>query len=137
MRRLPPSSDTPFVPFHAMTADNGGVKEKAYTQCGEVKPLEAFGWSNAGRSRTRRPRPACKACRVKAEKARYRTDPGPNKARAAAWYAANPERVKANARVSAAADPERRRRWKKKYEAANPEKVRANVQRYRTRIRRR
>jgi len=108
---------------------------KKCTQCGEVKPLEAFGLSRAGRSRKLRPRPACKKCRVEAEKARYRTDPGPNKARAAAWYAANTERGRANARKSAAANPERVRAANRKRAAAHPEEGRSRVQRRRARLR--
>jgi 5-methylcytosine-specific restriction endonuclease McrA len=108
---------------------------KPCTQCGEIKPLEAFGWSRAGRSRMLKPRPACKVCRVEAEKARYRQDPGPNKARAAAWYVQNRARAIANSRRSAQANPERARAAKDAWAAKNPEKRRANLQRRRARLR--
>ena len=108
---------------------------KACTKCGAVKPLSAFGFSRAGRARELRPRPACKACRVAEEQARYRVDPGPNKARAAAWYRANTERGRANAEASAKANPDRVRATKNKWAKANPDAGRATVQRRRTRMR--
>jgi len=109
--------------------------EKKCTQCGEVKPLDAFGFSRSGRSRELRPRPACKACRVAYETARYEVNPGPNRARAAAWYAANTERGKANAKRSAKANPERVRATKDRWAKLHPEAGRATVQRRRVRLR--
>ena len=119
----------------ASAAEAAEAETKACTQCGEVKPLEAFGWSNAGRSRQRRPRLSCKACRVAAEKVRYRKDPRPNKARAAAWYLANRAQAIANSKRSAESNPDRTRAFKKKWEVKNPNKRRAQVQLYRARKR--
>jgi 5-methylcytosine-specific restriction endonuclease McrA len=110
-------------------------REKRCTQCGEVKPLEEFGFSQSGRTRVRRPRPSCKKCRVKYESGRYRLDPTPNKTRAAAWYQANRDRAITNALKSAKANPERVRKAKAKWSAANPEVNRATVQRRRARLR--
>ncbi len=115
--------------------DNGPGVEFSWSGNDELDTASGRGTAVLQDDGSLRPRPSCKACRVAYETSRYKTDPGPNKARAAAWYKVNRERGIANARASAEANPERARPSKDKWSAAHPDVRRAVTQRRRVRLR--
>jgi hypothetical protein len=115
------------------------MDEKACTNCGEVKPLDAF-YLDRGKPRTN-----CKTCHVAARLARRASDPEraaeidakhyakhreKKRAQQAEWWAKNGKARNKRVQEKHAANPEHKRALSRAWTAANPEKVSARNGKY-------
>lgn len=105
------------MPHHTTTPQN---ETKICTQCGENKPLSAFGRDARAKSGLTG---LCKECNAAKSKAYYKAHKEECKAKQRAHYEAHREERKASVAAYRAAEPEKRKVWNKTYNDTHRDEI--------------